>query len=269
MNSIQNPVRRAFDRAAESYDGAAQLQREVASRLALRLDRLLAALDTTPPSLILDVGSGTGYGETLLRSRLPAAGLVELDIAPAMLKVARERRDGAGLACAGLCADLGRLPLRNASVAMVWSSLALQWATDLGQALTGLHRCLMPGGTLLFSTLGPGTLAELSAAFAPVDGYRHVNRFTPAEDVRAALARAGFCDIRMEQERLVMEYEDVAAVLRSLKAIGARKVLEQGVPGLMGKARWAQAQANYQSQSQNGKLPASYQVIYVTARKGG
>ncbi len=267
MTAIQNPVRRAFDRAAQSYDGAAQLQREVATRLALRLDELLAT-GTEAPALILDVGSGTGYGETLLRSRLPAAGVVELDIAPAMLKVARERRDGAGLSCHGLCADLERLPLREASVHLVWSSLALQWATDLALTLADLYRCLAPGGTLLFSTLGPGTLAELSAAFAPVDGYRHVNRFTPAEEIRQGLARAGFVDIGIEEECLVMEHEDVAAVLRGLKAIGARTVLEQGVPGLMGKARWARAVANYQSLSQNGKLPASYQVVYVTARKG-
>ena len=270
MTTALSSVRRAFDRAAASYDEAADLQREVANRLALRLDSLLPGL-VQESGCVLDIGSGTGYGAGLLRDRLPAARILELDIAPAMLRMARQRRDAAGhgLDCTGICADLEALPLREACVDLVWSSLALQWAARLGPALAGVHRCLMPGGVLHFSTLGPGTLGELAASFASVDRYRHVNRFTAPEEIRVLLAEAGFTAVRLEQESLVMEYEDVAGVLRGLKAIGARRVVEEGVPGLMGKHHWAQAVANYEALRRNGKLPATYQVIYATARNAG
>ncbi|MDD5296480.1 MAG: malonyl-ACP O-methyltransferase BioC [Rhodocyclaceae bacterium] len=263
-----SPVRRAFERAAASYDAAADLQREVARRLALRLDRVLPSPGRESGRL-LDAGSGTGFGASLLRARLPAHDFLELDLAPAMLKFARDRRAESGVeGCAGICADLEALPLAEACVDLVWSSLALQWAVRLGSTLAGLHRCLAPGGLLHFSTLGPGTLSELAASFAPVDRYRHVNRFTSPEEIRGLLVRAGFSVIELEQEKLVMEYEDVAGVLRGLKAIGARRVVEEGVPGLMGKHRWAQAVANYETRRRDGKLPATYEVIYVTASKG-
>jgi malonyl-CoA O-methyltransferase len=48
-------VRRAFGRAAATYDGAAVLQREVSARLAGRLDVVKLA-----PGTILDAGCGTG-----------------------------------------------------------------------------------------------------------------------------------------------------------------------------------------------------------------
>jgi malonyl-CoA O-methyltransferase len=272
MSVRQNPVRRAFDRAAQSYDQAADLQREVARRLALRLDALLPSLHRAlgqNSGRVLDAGSGTGYGASLLHSRLPGFSLVELDIAPAMLSQARQQRAelGEGEHCTGLCADLEALPLREGCVDLIWSSLALQWAVRLGPALTGLNRCLNPGGILHFATLGPGTLSELAASFATVDRYRHVNRFTSAEEVERLLFEAGFSSVHRERESLVMEYPDVASVLRGLKAIGARRVVEAGVPGLMGKARWQQALANYETLRRNGQLPATYELIYVTARK--
>lgn len=272
MSTLHNPVRRAFDRAAQTYDGAADLQREVARRLALRLDALLPNLQKAVArnsGRVLDAGSGTGYGASLLLSRLPGCSLVELDIAPAMLKLARQQRPETEEAghCLGLCADLEALPLRDACVDLIWSSLALQWATDLGPTLAGLHRCLMPGGVLHFATLGPGTLAELAVSFATVDSYRHVNRFISGEKIERLLAEAGFSSVQREQESLVMAYPDVAGVLRGLKAIGARRVVAEGVPGLMGKARWRQAVANYEALRRDGQLPATYEVLYVTARK--
>ena len=50
-------VRRAFSRAAQDYDAAAVLQREVCTRMLERLGYI-----KLQPSRIIDVGSGTGWG---------------------------------------------------------------------------------------------------------------------------------------------------------------------------------------------------------------
>ncbi|NOU01139.1 MAG: malonyl-[acyl-carrier protein] O-methyltransferase BioC, partial [Gallionella sp.] len=50
-------MRRAFSRAASSYDATAVLQREVCTRMLERLEYI-----RLQPSRILDVGSGTGWG---------------------------------------------------------------------------------------------------------------------------------------------------------------------------------------------------------------
>lgn len=256
-------IRRAFDRAAASYDGAAGLQRQVAQRLG---EVLAKQLSGGVPGRVLDLGSGTGYGNKLLRQRWPDVDLLELDIAPAMLRLARDQRPTVP-SIAQVCGDAEALPLAPACVALIWSSLVLQWAGDGKRAFAELARILKPGGLLAFATLGPGSLVELGQAFAGVDGYRHVNRFVAPEILQAGLAQAGFEALTMQREDIVVPYAEVREVLVELKAIGARRVLEQGVPGLMGKGRWQRALLNYENLRRDGVLPATYDVIYLTARK--
>src|SRR5947208_3077733 len=79
-------VRRAFGRAAASYDAAAALQREVGARMAQRLDFVKLV-----PEAVLDAGCGTGEAIGELGTRYPDAVMVALDIAVPMLVAARER----------------------------------------------------------------------------------------------------------------------------------------------------------------------------------
>ena len=85
-------VRRAFERAADTYDAAAVLQREVGARMAERL-----GIIKLTPTTILDAGCGTGEALGELRTRYPAARLVALDLALNMTLAAR-RRSGAVIA---------------------------------------------------------------------------------------------------------------------------------------------------------------------------
>lgn len=249
-------IRRAFERAARGYDEAATLQRQVRSRLAARL---VGPADVA--MRILDAGSGTGGGAEVLRGRFPAAQVVELDIASAMLQVAREKH-GPML---GVCADIESLPLRDCGFDLVWSNLSLQWAMILDRALAELRRVLVPRGTLLFSTLGAGTLRELRQAFD--DGDAHVNRFVTAEELRVALAGRGFAAANVEQEPMTLRYDRVRDVMKDLKAIGAQTVTGGRSAGLMSRARWQRVEASYERLRSGGTLPATYEVLYVNATR--
>src|SRR4051794_23834576 len=79
-------VRRAFARAALTYDSAAVLQREVGTRMAERL-----AVVKLTPEWILDAGCGTGAALGELATRYPGAHRAALDIALPMLQIARGR----------------------------------------------------------------------------------------------------------------------------------------------------------------------------------
>lgn len=270
-------VRRAFDHAAESYDAHAVLQREVCDRLLSRLDYVALA-----PRHVLDVGTGTGYGLAALRARYPDADLTGLDIAPAMLGAARARLPQAGWAQRALsrigassppqsrfvCADMDRLPLAPNCANLVWSSLALQWAQDLEATLAGLHRVLAPGGLLMFSTFGPDTLKELRAAFAQVDDAPHVNRFVDLHDIGDMLIHAGFANPVMEMEMLTLTYADLKTLMRDLKGIGAHNAALARRRGLLGKSAWARLEQAYEALRREGRLPATFEVIYGHAWAG-
>jgi malonyl-CoA O-methyltransferase len=159
------------------------------------------------------------------------------------------------------------LPIANNSMEMVWSNLALQWCNDLPQALAGLYRLLKVDGLLMFSTLGPDTLKELRLALVGVDSHNHLNRFADMHDIGDMLMQAGFNDPVMDMEYMTLTYEDVRGVLHDLKHIGAQNATQGRGTGLMGKNAWARLVENYEKLRRDGKLPATYEVIYGHAWK--
>lgn len=246
-----------FNRAASGYDRHADLQRTVAQRLLERLEFMRVS-----PRVVLDLGSGTGQAGRALSRRYPGAVVVELDIAADMLRAARPRWLRGLSRRAWLCADAQRLPLREASVDMVFSSLMLQWCNDRDSVLAEACRVLRPGGLLMFSTLGPDTLLELRQSWAAVDGLVHVNAFDDMHDIGDALVGAGLADPVMEVERITLTYLDGYALMRDLKRLGAHNVNQGRRRTLTGQGRMRRMLRAYESLRREGRLPATYEVVY-------
>jgi malonyl-CoA O-methyltransferase len=261
-------LRRAFERAAASYDAAAVLQHEVCARM---LERL--AYIKLEPRAILDAGSGTGNALPALTARYAGAPIVALDIAPAMLARGRTRLPwwrnlpGRRAPLYPLCADLERLPLAAECVDLVWCNLALQWVNDLPRTLAEICRVLGPGGLLMFSTFGPDTLKELRSAYENTDGRTHVNRFIDMHDIGDMLIHCGYSDPVMDMEAFTLTYDDVRGLMRDLKAIGAQNVTRGRPRALSGKALLTEVERNYERLRVNGKLPATFEVVYGHAWK--
>jgi len=260
-------MRRAFSKAAADYDAAAVLQREVCSRMLERLEYI-----KLQPTRILDAGSGTGWGTRQLTQRYPEAQMVALDIAIGMLRAARgcsgwwEKLFG-GAKQQQICADIEALPVVANSIDLVWSNLTVQWCNDLPATFVELHRVLKTEGLLMFSTFGPDTLKELRQAFSGVDEHNHLNRFADMHDIGDMLVQAGFADPVMDMEMLTLTYDDVRGVLQDLKTIGAHNATAGRAQGLMGKNAWARLIENYERLRSNGKLPATFEVVYGHAWK--
>lgn len=261
-------ARRSFSRAARDYDAAAVLQREVRERMLARLDYIRLA-----PRRVLDAGSGTGQGARALRARYPRAQVIELDLAEGMLREARRherwwRRGGwFGRRPPAVCADLEALPLAADCVDLYWSSLALQWVNDLPRAFAEARRVLAADGLLMFATFGPDTLRELRAAFAAVDGWNHVNRFTDLHDIGDMLVEAGYSAPVIDMEYVTMTYPDVTALMRDLKAIGASNSTLGRARGLAGRRTLARLAEAYEPLRRDGRLPATFEVVYGHAWK--
>ncbi len=254
-------VRRAFDRASARYDGAAVLQARVRAELLERLD-----LIELRPAVVLDLGAGTGHASRELRRRYRGALVIALDIAPGMLHQAR-RHSRPFRRFERICADAFRLPLRPASVDLVFSNLMLQWCDDLDQVLAEIRRALKPNGFLALSSFGPDTLRELRTAWSQVDAATHVHDFLDMHDVGDALTRAGFSEPVLDVERIELTYADALALTRDLKAVGAHNVTAARARGLTGKEKWRAMTRAYESfrRDRDGRLPATYEVVYGAA----
>ena len=262
-------VRRSFEQAAATYDAAAVLQNEVCRRMLARLDYI-----KLEPATILDAGSGTGNAVAGLLARYPRARVIALDLALAMARRARARRpwwrgllEWSAPRLVAVCGDIEHLPLAPACAGMVWSNLAIQWSNEPQRAFAEMHRVLAPGGLLLFSSFGPDTLKELRAAFQSVDRHTHVHRFTDMHDVGDMLIACGFADPVMDMEVVTLTYADVRELMRDLKAIGAHNVTRGRCATLAGKSLLASVARNYEPARREGRLPATFEVIYGHAWK--
>jgi malonyl-CoA O-methyltransferase len=261
-------IRSAFDRAAGGYEKSAVLQREVTSRLIERLDYI-----KIKPRRVLDLGAGTGTGTRALRKAYPAAGIVALDCASGMLRQLEvnegllERWRGRTLT---VCADAHELPFADHSFELVFSSLTLQWCEQPMRVFQEIFRVLKPGGALVFSSLGPDTLRELRDSWAAVDTGTHVNKFIDMHLVGDMLVETGFADPVMDMEHITLTYQDVTALLRDIKRIGANTVLDPAGAalgrGLTGKGRLAAMQQAYAACcTAEGRYPATYEIVYGLA----
>lgn len=271
-------VRRAFSRASSSYADAAKLQHEVEARLLESLDYYAEgrAADAQAPAVVVDLGCGPGSAARAMQARWPKARVLALDLALPMLQ---SQADAGGLARrlarllpgagapmpARVCADARALPLADHSVDLLFSSLCLQWVEDLPAVFAGFRRALRPGGMLVVSTFGPDTLFELRSAFAAADAVPHVSPFASIAQFGDALIAAGFRNPVLDRDELVTHYDDLPALMRELRAIGATNALRARRHTLTGKARFAAASAAYDAFRTDARLPATWEVITALA----
>lgn len=247
-------VAASFSKAAITYDGAAELQRAVC-------DRLLS-MSAHSAGRILDLGCGTGAAIPSLTAT--KAEVIGLDLAEGMLHCAAGRH---GSDTYWVCGDAENLPLADASVDAVFSSLSIQWCEALQSLFSELWRVLKPGGSCALATLGPNTLHELRQSWAKVDGLAHVNDFPERAALTAAFSQAGFELSDWQEELRLLHYPDVISLSRELKALGAHNLNTGRPAGLQGRRRFQAWQAAYESQRSSEGLPASYQVWYLCLRK--
>ena len=248
-------VRRCFDRAAQTYDAAAVLHAEVRAALLQRL-----ALTALTPRVVLDAGAGTGHASRALKQRFPKALVIALDCSSRMLHGAARQQSWLRR-FSRVCADAQRLPLADAGVDLLLSNLMLQWCNP-DAAFAEFRRVLAPGGLLTFTTLGPDTLRELRLAWGRVDAHSHVNQFFDMHDIGDALVRGGFDSPVLDVERYTLNYLDVRRLAADLKATGAHHVVAGRAIGLTGRGKFAQMQTAYEAFRQDGRLPATYEVVF-------
>lgn len=261
-------VGRRFSKAAASYSDGDFFAREVDRRMQERLDYV-----KVEPKRILDLGCSRGASLVSLAERYPEAQLIGLDVAPAMLSEARPQRAawqrwlglGKSAEPVRLAADAAKLPLKSRSTAVIWSNLLLHWLDDPLPALAEAHRVLEVGGLLMFSTLGPDSLRELRLAFA--DGYAHTQRFIDMHDLGDMLVGCGFADPVMDMEVITLTYDDLDAMFADLRAAGSSCAMKARRHGLTGRNSWAAARAAYEGMRRDGKLPATFEVVYGHAWK--
>jgi malonyl-CoA O-methyltransferase len=251
-------ARRSFERASKGYDECAVLQSEVRALLLARLD-----FTSIEPRVILDVGCGTGHASRALKKRYPGARVIAVDFALGMLRGAAAQR-GWLRPFDRVCADACALPFAGASVDLILSNFLVHWC-DPRALFREFRRVLAPRGLLSFTGLAPDSLQELRDAWAQVDPASRVHHFADMHDIGDELVRSGFAAPVLDVERYTLQFADLPALLAELRGAGARNAMVSRPKGLTGKNKFAALASAYETHRQQGRLPATFEVIYAQA----
>jgi len=255
-------VRRHRDRAAANLSAHDFLFREVAERLADRLDDV-----TRKFPLALDLGCHGGEIAAVLRGRGGIETLIQCDLSQAMARRAAANGNPT------LAADEEALPFAPESFDLIISGLSLHWVNDLPGCLLQVRQCLKPDGLFLAAMLGGDTLYELrqslmEAELAEAGGVSpRVSPFADLRDAGSLLQRAGFALPVIDGDRVTVSYSDILKLMRDLRGMGETNAVQARTERPVNRAMIARADEAYRRHFGDGdrRLTASFQIIYLTA----
>ena len=259
MSSVEkNRLKKDFNRAAVHYDEHALLQKNVAHNL------FSMALERWPRGTrVLDAGAGTGFFSRFSALNHTGFIVIALDIAWRMCELSSHEPH-----TLVVNADMEMLPIKSASLDAIVSSLALQWVGSSAAVFQECNRALRKGGELLFATIIEGTLSELAESFAAIGEPHRVGEFTTEKALYEEITKAGFEQISITLQPIVLHYPDVLTLLHSIKHIGAASKLEDRNRGFLKRSSLKKLEETYKSMfMEEERLKATWNIVYIKAKK--
>ena len=260
---------RAAQRAVRRMAAAVEppwLHAEAARRMAERLPMIRRT-----PQTVLQWSAFLGASDALLREAYPQARLLAVEpaqvldtrAAPAPAPWWSPKRWTGPAAAAPL--DEQAVPPGGAQ--LLWSNMALHGVADPTALLSRWHGALAVDGFLMFSTFGPGTLAELRGLYRERGWGSPMADFVDMHDLGDMLVHAGFADPVMDQETVRLTWADTTAALAELRGLGAN-VDPRRVPGLR-TPRWQTrlGEALQALAGADGRPALSFELVYGHAFK--
>ena len=249
-------MRRRFDRAAATFDGADFVHATTREGLLHRLGPMRVEVNT-----VLDVGCGTGPARQPLSKHFRRARVIGVDLSLGMLRQAQQKRSWFNRAPA-IQADAAALPFADHVIDVVFANLLLPWVDDPAAFFREANRVLRRDGLLLFSTLGPDSLLELRRAWQAADEHEHVNPFLDMHDVGDAAVRSGLRDPVLDVDRLTVTYEKPAALFRDLTAVGGRNSLRDRRHSLTGRRQFGAMTEALDASRIDGRIALDLELVY-------
>lgn len=181
-----------------NYLESAVFASEVGEELLSRLDWM-----TLKPEVIVEAGCGPGGMLDALHRRYPAARIIAADHSAAMVQHVKDTYTF----CEAQLTDAAQLQLADASVDLLIANLVLPWHSDVTKLLREWRRVLRPNGLLMFTALGPETMAEWQTLFQRYDMH----------DLGDAMVQAGFTDPVLDVNQYTLTYREMETLCLELR----------------------------------------------------
>ena len=255
-----------FDRAAPTYDEVAGAYHD---HFGVRLVELAGI---RPGDAVLDVGCGRGAVLVPAATRVgPSGRAVGVDLSPAMVRLARQRVEAAGVDAEVHVMDAEHLDVPDGSFSTVLCGFGIFFMPDPERAVEGFRRALVEDGSIGMSTWGAederwswedDLLADV------VVERRAVRRsFDRPADLEELLRGAGFEEVVVRTEHHDVRLADADEWWAWKWSYSLRGVLEQLPPPRVERLR-VEASDRIAAMQADGGLPLRLEALVALGRRG-
>jgi NADH dehydrogenase [ubiquinone] 1 alpha subcomplex assembly factor 5 len=208
-----------------------------------------------------------GHAEGLTRVLLERPGMERVEVADTVLPYAGDPR-----VVLRPLASLEVLGLPDETFDLIVSPLMLQWINDLPGVLAQLRRALKPDGLLIANLIGGRSLHELRASFLageadlPAGVSPHVHPMIDVREMGGLLQRAKFALPVADADAVTVTYAHPLALMRELRAMGARNVLAERRRGFMRRDTLGRVVEHYLSAwpGERARVAATFELVTAT-----
>ena len=205
-NNISHEIGWNFSKYAHAYDKHAQLQKLMAEKLA-------SFLPNNTPEQILEIGCGTGLFTKYLLAK-PVKKIFLNDISPEMITCMRLK---ISLPPYSQIIHGNAELLKFEMVNLIAANAVFQWFKNPRVVLGRLNSYIKANGSLVFSTFGPSTLAELRKV-APLESPALL---LSKNEWCKLIEEAGFTVHLAAKESHKTFFPNTLSLLKNLQQIGA------------------------------------------------
>lgn len=171
-----------FDRAVDTYENAARLQKKVA-------DEVLKKVKTQHYATVVEIGSGRGFLSIPLVKTLSFEKFIHVDISFGFLKKLKTELKGRHFF---VNASAENMPLKEKLADLLISSSTLHWIKNPEKNFIKIFDILKEGGRFYFSIFTSNSLKELKEV-SKITGFGSVYPLEKATVYIEIMEKTGFC----------------------------------------------------------------------------
>jgi len=266
-----------FSRYSKNYHKLAKIQHLVARKLIEFANPFLKRFLPTVKSInLVDLGSGTGFVKqeffNIFYNNI-VANFYEVDLSLEMLKNNVNYKFSSDLSTK-INADIKKLPFKNNSFDIIFSSFALQWI-EKDEVIFGNfakmlrnYKDFQENGLLIIALPTAGSLQELKLANIASDCGFEFLQFPIFQDLLIELDNAGFEVLFSYNEIIKQNFSSGVEALKSIKNIGANYANSGNVINKNKIKKFDQFLFNYyvDNNSQSLAINISWNIAYIISR---
>lgn len=237
---IKDLIKKRFARSLKTYDKYAVVQKQMAKKLAEKVD--------FNPEYVLELGCGTGLLTNELVNKISYGRYDAVDIVDCkeyIFKISENINF--------ICGDIEDFSV-DGKADLVISNAVLQWIEDLPEFIKKTENNLTDGGYFIFTLFGKENYRELNPIIKSSVRYYSVSELQKMfED---------FEILYLSEEKIVLDFDSPKEVLHHIKNTGVNAI----TPVRWTKSDLAKFEADY-SKICGNKITLTYNPIYIVLKK--